>query len=234
MIEFLCDDSDKGKIPEPYPARKLMPEWFKNLPTRVDQTNPSHQENATIKRCPPFLDAMCAGWIIPLAGDIEITSSSGAEGVTWKHTHHKELIEVHGDRQVTGNPQSPRPPMKFLNWWMMKVPVGYSILFVPPLNRPDFRFQCVSGMVDDGYMGNGALEYINFPFFFTATNYTGLIKAGTPLVQAIPIKRDEVLLSSRNINIGVLSKEDIALNANTRERRKANFSLYRDTIWERK
>lgn len=234
MIKFLCAEDDVGKIPEPYPARKLMPEWFKNLSTRVDQSNPSHDENATIKRCPPFLDAMCAGWIIPLAGDVEITSSSGAEGVNWKSNHHKTLIEQHTQAQVANNPNTPKPPLKFLNWWMMKVPVGYSILFVPPLNRPDFRFQCISGLVDDGYMGNGALEYINFPFFFTATNYSGIIKAGTPLVQAIPIKRDEVLLSSRSIDIGVLSAEDLKLNEDTRERRKAHVSLYRDTIWERK
>lgn len=233
MIEFLCADEDKN-IPEPYPARKLMPEWFKNLPTRVDQSNPSYQENATIKRCPPFLDAMCAGWIIPLAGDVEITSTSGAEGVTWKSNHHKVLIETHGQQQVAGNPNTPKPPLKFLNWWMLKVSVGYSVLFVPPLNRPDFRFECISGIVDDGYMGNGALEYINFPFFFKATNYSGIIKAGTPLVQAILIKRDEALLSSRSINVGRLSQADLDLNADTRKRREVNSSLYRDTIWERK
>lgn len=233
MIEFLRTEDDKN-IPEPYPARKLMPEWFKNLPTRVDLSNSSHDDNATIKRCPPFLDAMCAGWIIPLAGDIEITSTSGAEGITWKSDHHKTLIEIHTQGQVTGNPHTPKPPLKFLNWWMMKVPVGYSILFVPPLNRPDFRFQCIAGLVDDGYMGNGALEYINFPFFFTATNYTGLIKAGTPLVQAIPIKRDEILASSRSISVGFLTQADLDLNADTRRRRETHKSLYRDTIWERK
>lgn len=233
-VEFLCDADDKGKIPEPYPARKLMPEWFKNLPAKVDANQESFKENATIKRCSPFLDALCAGWIIPLAGDVEITSTGGATGVTWNSQHHKILIQTHGQSQVEGNPQTPKPPLKWLNWWAIKLPPGYSMLFVPPLNRPDFRFQCFSGFVDDGYMGNGALEYINFPFFFTATNYTGIIKAGTPLVQAIPIARDEMLKSSRTINIKELAKEDLNLMTDTRKRREEEWSLYRNKIWEPK
>ena len=233
MVEFLRAKED-ANIPEPYPARKLMPEWFKHLPAKVDESQESYKNNATIKRCAPFLDALCAGWIIPLAGDVEITSHSGTQGVIWKSDHHKGLIETHSQAQVAGNSHSPKPPLKFLNWWAIKLPPGYSMLFVPPLNRPDFRFQCFSGFVDDGYMGTGALEYINFPFFFTATNYTGIIKAGTPLVQAIPVARDEVLKSSRTITTREMTDEDHNLMAETRKRRETQCSLYRESIWEPK
>lgn len=232
MIQFLCDPSDKG-IPEPYPARKLMPEWFKNLHQRINPDAPKGtKNNSTIKRCSPFLDALCAGWIILLAADVEITSTSGATGVTWKCDYHRPLIETHGQAQVTGNPNSPMPPLKFINPWFIKMPPGYSMLFVPPLNRPDFRFQCFSGLVDDGYMGQGALEAINFPFFFTQPNYTGILKAGTPLVQAIPIARDSVLKSSRTISTGELSADDLALIQSTRERREQDESMYRNKLWE--
>lgn len=234
MIEFLRAPEDEG-IPEPYPARKLMPEWFKTLHQRVDPKAPKGtKNNSTIKRCAPFLDALCAGWIIPLAADVEITSTSGATGVTWKSEFHKAIIETHGPAQVAGNPHNEKPPLKFLNWWVMKVPAGYSILFVPPLNRPDFRFQCFSGMVDDTYLGNGALEYINFPFFFTQPNYSGILKAGTPLVQAIPIKRDEVLLANRQVHCWPMLPADQKLIEETRKRREQQESLYRDTLWDRK
>jgi hypothetical protein len=231
-IEFLCAAEDQGKIPEPYPARKLMPEWFKNLSPKVDPTIDNFRQNATIKRCPPFLDALCAGWIIPLAADVEFTSDSGANNVKYKWDFHKTLVENHGFAQVKGNPEEPKPPMKFLNWWAIKIPPGYSMLFVPPLNRPDYRFECLSGIVDDGYMGTEALEYINFPFFFKASNYSGIIKAGTPLVQCIPFKRDEVFAQARTIKIGTLNEEDWKLINKTRERR--NQSYYRNELWERK
>lgn len=231
-VKFLCHENDKGKMPEPYPARKLMPEWFKNLPQKVDPNKPAG-ENSTIKRCAPFLDSLCAGWIIPLASDIEITTDSGAKNITWRTDFHRTLIETHGYAQVTGNPNSDKPPLKFLNWWAIKVEPGYSLLFVPPLNRPDYRFQCFSGIVDSGYLGNQALEYINFPFYFTQSNYSGILKAGTPLVQVIPI-RTEDLQCGRTIDIETMSKEDEKLMEETRKIRETNKSYYRNKLWERK
>lgn len=231
-VKFLCRKEDQGKMPEPYPARKLMPDWYKHLPQKLDPEKP-FKNNSTIKRCAPFLDALCAGWIIPLVGDVEIKTDSGAKNISWNTEFHRPLIENHGYGQVSGNPNSDKPPLKFLNWWAIKVPKGISLLFVPPLNRPDFRFQCFSGIVDAGYMGDGYLEFINFPFYFTQPNYSGIIKAGTPLVQVIPVLVDE-LRSSRTIDVGILTEEDEKIMNNTRAHREQNSSMYRDELWEHK
>lgn len=231
-VEFLCYERDYEVIPRPIPARKILPQWFKDLPPKIDNQN--KLENSTIKRCAPFLDAMTMGWIIPLVADVEIVSNDDASGFNYKCLFDQPVIEAHGMKQVEGNPQSPKPPMKFLNYWAIKMPPGYSMLFVPPLNRPDMRFQCIAGMVDDGYMGNDNLEFINFPFFFTQPNYTGILKAGTPLVQAIPIKRDDISMNTQICNVNKLSTEDLALIDRTRRRRKSHESMYRDSLWQRK
>jgi hypothetical protein len=224
-IEFLCQEEDAGVIPEPYPARKLMPDWYKHLAPKIDKLD--KLENSTIKRCPPFLDAMVLGWIIPLAADVEFITTPDASGVTYKHMFYKPMIENHSAPQVAGNPHAPKPPMKFLNYWAIKVPVGWSVLFLPPMNRPDFRFECVAGMVDcDGYF-----EFINFPFFFKEKNYTGILKAGTPLVQAIPIKRDDIMTKA---NIRKFNKKDVEELALTRRKRQSHESHYRDKVWNRK
>jgi len=39
QLEFLCFDDDLGNIPEPYPARKLIPEWYKALPCYGDRVD---------------------------------------------------------------------------------------------------------------------------------------------------------------------------------------------------
>lgn len=228
-IEFLCFEDDFGIIPEPYPARKYMPEWFKALPPKINKEN--KLENSTIKRCAPFLDSMTVGWIIPLVADVQFITNEDASGVNYKWTFHRTLVENHGYDQVSvdrcPNPNLPKPPMKFLNWWAIKVPPGYSVLFVPPLNRQDPRFTCMSGFVDvDGYF-----EFINFPFFFNEPNYTGIVEAGTPLVQAIPIRRDAILSKEK---IRKFDKKDHDDLSKTRKFRSVHESVYRDKIWSRK
>lgn len=229
-VEFLVEPEDNGVIPPPIPARKVMPDWFKTLVPKIDGQD--KLENSTIKRCAPFLDAMTMGWIIPLAADVEFITNDGADDVKYKWKFYKNMVENHNTKQVEGHSSLPKPPMKFLNYIYIKIPPGYSALFVPPLNRPDPRFQCIAGMVDDTYMGNGAFEYINFPFFFTQPKYTGIIKAGTPLVQLILIKRDQIQeQSERAIKVHTISSQDRALVELTRRRRLSNESLYRNTLW---
>ena len=236
-VEFLCLPEDYGIIPEPFPARKLMPEWFKSLPPHAEKKEKLN--NSTIKRCAPFLDAMSVGWIIPLVADVEIITNDDASGIETKSLFSRTMIESHSHVQLNSpdgpkHPTHPKPPMKFINHWAIKIPAGYSALFTPPLNRRDHRFECMSGLVDDTYMGNGALEYINFPFIFTEKNYTGILRAGTPLVQMILIKRDNVLSSSRKSKTNKLNKKDIAMIEKTRARRRSHESLYRDELWKRK
>jgi hypothetical protein len=141
------------------------------------------------------------------------------------------MVENHGKDQISSekspNPANPRPPMKFMNYWMIRAAPGYSLLFVPPLNRPDPRFTCMSGMVDsDGYF-----EYVNFPFLFNEPNFHGIIPAGTPLVQVIPIKRDSLNLKETTKQ---MSPKDIDLRALTRRKRQSHESHYRDNVWTKK
>lgn len=228
-IEFLCHEEDFGVIPKPYPSRKLMPNWYKALPQWAE--NQKTLETPTLKRCPPFLDAMCVGWIIPLAADVEIKTNADASGISWNTNFKKGMINNHKEYQVTTkevpNPDSPKPPLKWLNWWAIKVPPGYSVLFIPPLNRPEHRFTCYSGLVDcDGYF-----EFINFPFFFNIPNFTGIIEAGTPLMQAIPIKRDAII--KNGLVRSFTSKDHDDMNK-IRRKHNVSQSIYRDFIWERK
>jgi hypothetical protein len=58
-------------------------------------------------------------------------------------------------------------------------------LFSNPINRFDLPFQTITGIVDcDKYPGQ-----VHFPFFLKE-GFTGIIPAGTPVTQIIPIKRE--------------------------------------------
>jgi hypothetical protein len=84
--------------------------------------------------------------------------------------------------------------------------------------------------VDDTYLGQGAMEFVNFPFFFNQPGHTGIIKAGTPLVQMIVLKRDNITKSPIKAKTRVLSEQDNKLIQHTRNRRSSHESLYKDTL----
>lgn len=226
-LEFVCHPDDRGVIPEPYPARKAIPDWFKALPPVL---RPGLQQS-TVKRCPPFLDALVTGWIIPLAADVEIKSNVDASGIEYQWRFHRAMIENHSAEQVTSAacpaPHHALPPMKWMNWWAIRCPPGYSLLFTPPLNRPDPRFECFSGLVDaDGYF-----EFVNFPFVWKEPNFHGVVAAGTPLVQVIPIKRSALV---KRATVRSMSPAELREMETTRARRRSHLSHYRDRVWERK
>ena len=57
-IEFHTQPALLDRIPHPYPAGQHVPEWLKEMPQ-------DFEHGGTLKRCPPFLAAMTAGYIIP-------------------------------------------------------------------------------------------------------------------------------------------------------------------------
>lgn len=192
-IEFLCSPQDLGVIAEPQPASKHLPDWFRKLPV-VDKTVMAAVDNGrTIKRCMPFMDAMTAGWIIPLAATVRLEISNEGRTVTAGWDFDKELVSGHGPHQVAGHPQSPRPPMKFHNFWTIRTPPGWSCLITPLLNREQPLFEILAGVVDtDRYHAP-----VNFPFVATAPDGVHVLEKGTPLVQAIPFRRPSAQASAR-------------------------------------
>jgi hypothetical protein len=225
VIEFLTFEDNKGVIPEPYPALQYQQSWYKDLPHR---SGDGGLHSSTVKRCAPFMEAMGLGYIIPLAADVEITLSEeeGEIAPTVLTEHHRQLVGHHTPEQLgEGHPSKPSPTMKFSNYWAIKVPKGWSVLFVPPLNRPDSRFECFSGSVEcDKYW-----NFVNFPFFLKDPSFKGVIEQGTPLVQAIPFKRTDVAKP----RVGVLSNADLKKLDLTSRCLKSHISFYRNKLWRK-
>jgi Family of unknown function (DUF6065) len=223
-IKFYCDSRKTGVIPEPYQSRKVMPDWYKKLSSYANRED--GMEIPTLKRCPPFLDAMSTGWIIPLAADITVKVIDNGAGVNWETNFFEPIFEHHNLIQISTHPNAPTVPIKVMNHWLIQTPPGWSCLFVPPLNRPDDTFDLFSGIVEtDKYF-----EYINFPGFLKAREGTFTIKRGHPLMQVIPFKRD----FSKEEVIKTLNSDELQKLQHTRDRKSSWFSLYRDSMWEKK
>src|SRR4051812_16592370 len=70
-VTFRCPPELIAILPRPIPAVQGLPNWFKSMPRRAF-SGVLQQEQPTLKRCPPFVDAMTYGFLIPLVTDIKV------------------------------------------------------------------------------------------------------------------------------------------------------------------
>lgn len=227
-VTFTTEPELYGIIPEPKPARSHIPDWFKKLKNfqHEDKDDSEVWPNRTIKRCPPFLDAMVSGYLMVTPAEIEIVVNEDGSGVDWRTDFFRGVIEPHENSQIKGHHGLPSPPLKFMNYWHLKTPPGWSTLFVPPLNRENNIIECMSGIVEtDKYF-----EYVNFPSFIKQRGTTILLPRGYPIAQAIPFKRG----MEKTAEIRAMNKKELVHLKKTRDKRSSHPSLYRETMWERK
>ena len=70
-LRFRCPPELEAILPQPIPAVLGLPDWFKSMPSQA--FNPSMGiADHTVKKCPPFIDAMTYGFLISLAADLVV------------------------------------------------------------------------------------------------------------------------------------------------------------------
>lgn len=191
MKIIFTNTSNFKDLEKPQPALNFIPEWYKKMDSYVGgKKAPSGigTTTATIKKCMPVFDSIAAGYIITSPADIWVTIKNNAPHYEWSSL---DLISFHGAEQVPYYPSNRnfRYPLeaypKWINYWSIRTPKGYSTLFVQPFHR-DSIFTIIPGIVDtDTYTAP-----VNFPFIINDPEFEGLIPKGTPIAQVIPIKRD--------------------------------------------
>src|SRR3954469_3064339 len=70
-LTFRCPAELDGRRPPPFPAAQGLPVWFKTMPPQAFNAVHSSMGD-TVKRCPPFIDAMTSGFLIPLMCDVKV------------------------------------------------------------------------------------------------------------------------------------------------------------------
>lgn len=204
----------------PQPASKFIPEWYKNLESYIGGKKiPTGQgdTSATIKKCIPVFDAITAGYIISLSADVFVTQRDNSPYYEWSNFG---LVQFHPVEQAPKHPLANGFSYpKWMNPWAIKTAPGYSTLFVQPFHR-DSAFTILPGIVDtDTYSAP-----VNFPFVLNDSKFEGIIPAGTPIAQVIPIKRDVW-----NMQLGNADQ----VRVTTRLQSKM-FDRYKSLFWHRK
>jgi hypothetical protein len=191
-VTFRCPRALDGRIPAPTPAAQGLPAWLRAMPAEAESFLAGGPDD-TVKRCPPFIDAMAQGFLIPLVCDVTVE-----RGVfTWDWDlppddgswFPRAPMGFHDPAQVSGAPfaNPGRHLVKFQNLWTIQTPPGWALFATHPVNYLDLPFQTLSGLVDADRYTDG---WIHFPAIWRDAEFSGVLPAGTPVAQVIPVKRE--------------------------------------------
>lgn len=189
--------TDTMGIPKDYhpkPASKVIPQWYKNLNSYVNgdkKPDGVGGTTATAKKCMPIFDAISAGYILFTHSDLYISQTIDDKGDVVPHYEWANFgaITFHPKEQLPEHPSNTGHKLSYPKWmnaWSIKTSSGYSTLFIPPIHR-ETPITILQGIVDTDTF----TAPVNFPFVLKNPTTEGLIPAGTPIAQVIPIKRDD-------------------------------------------
>lgn len=212
VIEFHTPANQLGLFPHPYPAIRAVPEWFKAVPQEAGGHN-------TVKRCPPFLEAMTAGYVIPAPCDVHFKVLPDGEMV-WSAKY--QIITTHFPDQYAGAPWERQTVVLFRNPWVIHTPPDYCALVTAPVNHHNTPLVPLTGLVETG----AYYKEVHFPMILMlgpGQGYT--VRRGDPVVQVIPFRREQWSSAVKPL--------DEARRTESRELFETNPHAYKDTVWKK-
>lgn len=212
-IKFVPGTKDiEDFVPCPEPSKAFVPEWYKEIPSGKDIVN--------VKKCIPFLDSFTHGYIQKTWTDIyvqnnenlDVSFDSKVNILSYRHQSNMPIDQEFYSREFVWQ----RP-------WSVVLPEEFSALITHPLNRMDLPFLTLSAIVDFDKSVHAPIG--NIPFYIK-NGFVGIIPAGTPMFQIIPIKRESWELEKQ-----AYSKE--FWNLRMKERLSIT-DFYKKKIWQKK
>jgi hypothetical protein len=187
---FRCDPALSDHLPRPVLARNALPDWLRAMPAKA-HSEIHGREIRTVKQCPPFVDAMAYGVMIPLPCDIR--AERGEFAWDWDipepetSGHPRAPLSFHPAAQFAAAPfGSGQAALKFNSFWTIELEPGWSLFATHPVNRDDLPFRLISGLVDSDRFHDGE---INFPAIWTQRDFSGVLPRGTPVAQCFAVPR---------------------------------------------
>ena len=177
-----------NKLDAPKPAKSYVPDWYKKA-TQFrggEMKTERYGINKDLKLCVPFLDALTSGYCLELPVDVLVQRDEKGVVFFWNELDY--LIVNRDHDMATTLPRPAGHDQGFFAWKLsigFELPAGYSCLITHPFNRYDLPFITTSGVMEsDNYTPAGEAP------FFIRSGFTGVIPAGTPIVQIFPFKRE--------------------------------------------
>lgn len=187
------------------PASKLIPDWWKKLPTNY--TTNGLDENPTMKGCAGFIDYYSEAISIPLWTDIAFRTIQANQSVQWlcsdrlTPVHSHDLIQI-GD--YLSNNRSKYIHVKITSPWMLSCKKDIKFLFSGNTWSFDNPQDVIIPVGAVNYKYQNSVN-INMLLFFNNIQ-TFKLTAGIPLIHLFPITDKKIKLKTHLIGEEEYSK----------------------------
>lgn len=199
-IKFNIHDDLRGIIPEIKPATKYVPEWYKDMSMNAQRLEIHDPSNAKIcvdipmmKRCLPVRDYLTGGYIIPYWTDTLLRKTNKGQYVDMLATNPEWTekynigVDWHNIEQIRNSPLEKltdgEKVVKLSCPWTITTPKGYSTFFFSPFYHEN-DVTILPAIVDT----DTHVVPTNFPSIIMGNEVR--LEKGTPIIQAIPFKRE--------------------------------------------
>jgi hypothetical protein len=225
MFKILKYSSPDSTLPDIKPIKRFVPEWYKNL-TSYNEKNVFFENDGSlrknVKNCMPFLDSLISGYVIELWADLYVEKNSQGQIIKWQNAAGAPPVGQRGDMSIAVPEGHNNTNFVWQIPYSLQTPKGYSVLITHPLNRFDLPFTSLSGIIDADVI----LTPGKYPFFLKES-FSGIIEAGTPILQIIPFKHDDWKIEYDN----TLSKKSEQVRSKFSRK---FYNSYKDNFWRKK
>jgi hypothetical protein len=195
-VHFRCPPELADILPRPYAAKRAIPEWLKRMGANAPSADVG-AEIRTVKQCPPFVDAMGFGFVMPLVTDVRVDRGrfewDWDLGPSSVGPYPRSPLSFHLGEQLAGAPfaDADNAAIKFTNYWTIETPPDHALLVTHPFNREELPFRTLTGLVDTDRYKNGCIQ---FPALWRDADFVGVLERGMPIAQCVVVPRDGLSL----------------------------------------
>lgn len=179
------------------PAREYKPRWMDlaraDFAAELGKGYPA-KRLVSIHKCPGIISMFNTGWILRAWQDFSIITDGDGESFRWqapvnlvKYRQSPDIDDMVAKRMPLRE-NTLKTIIKFNSPWFVDMPRGWNLMFMPMMYSDDTRFTSAPGILDPD-IDSG----LHVQLYWHRLNSVETIRAGTPLVHLIPVKKDSRL-----------------------------------------
>lgn len=179
------------------PMSKYMPQWVGKAREDYKQNYKHNEKFNHITLCPGIFNMFKVGWYVPMWYDVHIQTKKGEPGFKWKvatpditEIHNMNIIDTHGEmitKYIPRREGTIDSIVKINTPYSIIAPKGMKFLFLPMPYSDNFDFESTTGILDPTESNE-----LNVQLNWNVKDGDVFLKAGTPLMQIIPLTNENV------------------------------------------